>query len=1050
MKSQQIFQINDIIFTPREIDIISCIINVRGVKKIADILSISPRTVECYVKNILTKISSNSQEGIKDFVERSAELILAKQHYTDLLINKLFLSQLAKVAAKLKNKDISCIVSHEITEKVEYIVNCLKLAGINIIKKPDKSDIGNKKTIVVLTEKHLLELKEKEKFHDAIFICFDKRLNDDFLQKFSHIKVIDCFQQDQIYRAVFKIIELLAPNINVSDAISDFNKQKNNIVNLKSDLAIRSLNSNIDQEVKEKKQNKRIIMIIGSILAIAVILLLSILSYKSYINYSASNNISVNFLLPSKKILLERKAIQDRMGKIFAKATEINTAVLVGVGGCGKTTIARNFAKNQKASIIWELNAETKNSLSLSLEGLAYALCNNNADKQELRGILDTKDFANKDKQLLIFTQKQLKSLPNWLIIYDNVESFGDIFEYFPYDARSWGNGRVIITTRDSTVKSNNYLDNLNVINIEEISKDEKLELFRNITVDLSSHDQAKIEKFLDSIPSFPLDVSIAAHYLKDTGMEYNKYLEEIDAPKQEFTDLQSSILQDVNQYTKTRYNIVSITLKKMMRSNKAFCDLALLIALLDSQDIPEELLVIFKDQYITSDFVRNLKKNSLITNIKYKNNAQKDIDNLSSFSIHRSTQINILADIIGTLSAEKRQEVLSAILNKVQSYILKQIDLEDSAGLKNLIRHCETLSSKQTLLNKGDLVSIDNALGIIYYYLGNDKQAKDILEKNLNSNKQDEETALVLTHLGAIYRKIGQDYHTAIDYLKGAVEIYDIISPDNPRKGLALTHLGNTYRTLGDFQNATEALQNSVNIYHKQEGYYSGEARALGYLGVAYREQGDLIKAKDLLKKAINLYNKENYPKYSSVYAGTLAHLAITYRMMEKYDRAKDVLEESLEIYKQIRPKDHPDIGRNILNLGIIYGEIKDNIKAKELLEKSLNDYENNYGERHIETGKVLNHLGRFYILAQNYKDAEIALKRASDILQQNSHPESYRSFELLGDLYISNLEKEPLLNKEAAKTNYDKSLELALKYFSADSFNINRIKGKINRIFA
>ena len=65
---------------------------------------------------------------------------------------------------------------------------------------------------------------------------------------------------------------------------------------------------------------------------------------------------------------------------------------------------------------------------------------------------------------------------------------------------------------------------------------------------------------------------------------------------------------------------------------------------------------------------------------------------------------------------------------------------------------------------------------------------------------------------------------------------------------------------------------------------------------------------------------------------------------------------------------------------------------------------------------------------------------------MQQNSHPESYRSFELLGDLYIS--KKQPLLNKEAARTNYNKSLELALKYFSENSINVNRVKGKINNL--
>ena len=1048
MNLQQINQINDVIFTPREIDVIACIINVRGVKKIADILGISHRTVEGYIKTILRKISSNSQEGIKDFVEKSSQLVLIKQHYIDLLINKLFLSQIAKVALKLKNKNISCIVNHAAKEKLEYIISCLKLANINITEKSSKIPINdsNQKIIAVLTEKHLLQLKQQEKVNNIIFICFDKRLNDDFLQKFSHIQIIDCSQNDQIYSAIFKIIELLAPNIDLNDSISSFNKQKNNVINLKIDLTTRS--SNVDLEIKEKKVTRKTIMIttLISIVIIGVILSITVLIYK---NYYSPINISINFLLPNKKILLEREVITDQLDKIFTKPNEINIAVLVGVGGSGKTTIARNYANKQKSSIIWEINAETKKSLSLSFESLAYALCNNNADKQELRNILDIKEFANKDRQLLLFSQKQLKLLSKWFIIYDNVESFKDIFEYFPYNAEGWGNGRVIITTRDTTIKNSNYIDSPNVIVVDEISEKEKLELFKNIIGDSSPQlvrNQEAVEQFLENIPSFPLDVSIAAHYLRDTGMEYDQYLEEIKVPKKEFTELQTLILQDVNQYTKTRYNLVSLTLKNMIKSNPEFYDLALLIALLDSQDIPEELLVLYKNQYITTNFLRNLKKNSLITNVQYKNNDRKDIDNLTSFSIHRSTQINILADIIESLSAKQKQELLSTILTNVQSYILRQIDLENSSGLKNFIRHCEVLSSKHDLLGREDLISINNVLGIIYYYLGNDKQAKNILEENLSSDKEDQETALILTHLGAIYRKIGQDYQMAINSLKKAIAIYDKISPDSVREGLALTHLGNTYRTLGDFQNAIEALQKSVNIYHKQSGYYAGEARALGYLGVAYREQGDLTKAKDLLEQAINLYNKEKYPKYSSVYAGTLAHLAITYRMMEKYGKAKNILEESVKIYKQIRPENHPDIGRNVLNLGIIYGEIKENIKAKELLEKSLNDYENNYGKSHIETGKVLNHLGRFYILAKNYKGAEESLKRASGILQQNSHPESYRSFELLGDLYIS--KKQPLLNKEAARTNYNKSLELALKYFSENSINVNRVKGKINNL--
>ena len=146
----------------------------------------------------------------------------------DLLINKLFLSQIAKVAVKLRNKNISCVVSQTGNEKLEYIISCLKLANINITEQSSKisNNDGNQKIIAVLTEKHLLQLKQAKKIDNTIFICFDKRLSDDFLQKFSYIQIVDCFEKDQIYSSIFKIIELLAPNIDLHDSISSFNKQK--------------------------------------------------------------------------------------------------------------------------------------------------------------------------------------------------------------------------------------------------------------------------------------------------------------------------------------------------------------------------------------------------------------------------------------------------------------------------------------------------------------------------------------------------------------------------------------------------------------------------------------------------------------------------------------------------------------------------------------------------------------------------------------------------------------------------------------------------------
>ena len=58
--------LNSIKFTQREIDIMTCILHMRGTSKIGSLLSINPRTVETHIANIMRKIGCHSREGIKE------------------------------------------------------------------------------------------------------------------------------------------------------------------------------------------------------------------------------------------------------------------------------------------------------------------------------------------------------------------------------------------------------------------------------------------------------------------------------------------------------------------------------------------------------------------------------------------------------------------------------------------------------------------------------------------------------------------------------------------------------------------------------------------------------------------------------------------------------------------------------------------------------------------------------------------------------------------------------------------------------------------------
>ena len=84
--------INEILFTIREIDVISCLINGRSIKKIALFLSISPKTVDVHIRNIMLKIECNSREKIIDFIESSENHLAIKELYR-LILSLLQISQ---------------------------------------------------------------------------------------------------------------------------------------------------------------------------------------------------------------------------------------------------------------------------------------------------------------------------------------------------------------------------------------------------------------------------------------------------------------------------------------------------------------------------------------------------------------------------------------------------------------------------------------------------------------------------------------------------------------------------------------------------------------------------------------------------------------------------------------------------------------------------------------------------------------------------------------------------------------------------------------------
>jgi DNA-binding CsgD family transcriptional regulator len=528
--NKQLNLIEGIKFTYREIDIIACILHNRGEKKIASLLLISPRTVNTHIHNIMLKLGHNSREHVIDFVEKSGKMEVVRQYYLQLLIHSSFKNQLIKIGKIIKEIGITCSITYQqisVEEKeiLDQLKECLNLA--NMILTVSKNKEESKSGLCVLTYRSIQNQTEG----NPIILILKK--NNNFIHDES--TYLDFSDPEQYYFVIFKLLKKIINKNSVEELIQEFNKEYQAINN-----SFQTKNPETEKLIgysfsKNKLTKKNLIIVVSFILLISWIIISQFLIENKTINL---DQIIIDLPLPHKKTLLTRQSIFSEIEEKLTNNNGIRTIALVGAGGSGKTTIAHRYARDQKTALIWEINCETSGSIISSFKQLAYSLCKTEKENQQLTTILQIKSDQEMEKKLFIFLTKKIKSYPNWIIIYNNVKTFNDIQQYFPYDQNVWGNGRVIITTTDHNIVNNHYILAENIIHVGILNKEEKLELFNKIVGDDKNYDndqQSMIIKFLEKIPPFPLDVSLAASYIKEIKSSYTEYLQYITEPNEGF-----------------------------------------------------------------------------------------------------------------------------------------------------------------------------------------------------------------------------------------------------------------------------------------------------------------------------------------------------------------------------------------------------------------------------------------------------------------------------------------------------------------------------------
>ena len=115
-------------FTPREVDILSCLLSGRSFKSIALVLRLSPKTVEAHMRNILSKMQCHTREGVISRLEGSPTYESLKHHYFQILLVKNKSEVLEKLSPLLMTK--SCSTISRVCQGAFSLHSSIKLTGI--------------------------------------------------------------------------------------------------------------------------------------------------------------------------------------------------------------------------------------------------------------------------------------------------------------------------------------------------------------------------------------------------------------------------------------------------------------------------------------------------------------------------------------------------------------------------------------------------------------------------------------------------------------------------------------------------------------------------------------------------------------------------------------------------------------------------------------------------------------------------------------------------------------------------------------------------------
>jgi hypothetical protein len=262
---------------------------------------------------------------------------------------------------------------------------------------------------------------------------------------------------------------------------------------------------------------------------------------------------------------------------------QLRAFAICGLGGMGKTQLAVEYAFSRREhfeAIFWlgaddvqilaSNFAQISQQLGLDDDGSDFAASRDIAMKWLSHSFRKEADLDTPD------------NLVNWLIIFDNVDNFDVLSDYWP----RFGRGSVLVTSRDSFSPNNLFVQE--GMNLQPLSRLESESLMQRLThvKAVGPSQKEALSVIAEKLDGLPLAINQMSGVFRRLRLSYTDFLkfyneEGIEQLFKKATDLMGA---------RNARSLATVWALDQLSSNtKALLQV---ISLLDPDDIPEELLI--------------------------------------------------------------------------------------------------------------------------------------------------------------------------------------------------------------------------------------------------------------------------------------------------------------------------------------------------------------------------------------------------------------------------------------------------------------------------